>query len=259
MDTLITAHSGCESTLQDSMESVELAIEFGADAIEMDVRRADGGLLYISHDRKCGNEILEKISLESVFERIKDTSLKFNCDIKEPFALPGTLDMARHFGFGPDRLILTGSVSPEQLAHEPAITERASIYINIEEALKFFYMKQLYANRDEASFPKLMTDAKPFVLEMMEDDRCIAALIRMTRTLNVCGINMPHQIFTKELAERFHTESIACSVWTVNEYADADRCLALGAENITTRAVRTVIERRRISTDKKLEHKGAKQ
>lgn len=251
MDTLITAHSGCESTLQDSMESVERAIELGADAIEMDVRRADGGLLYISHDRKCGDEILEKISLESVFERIKDTNLKFNCDIKEPFALPSTLDMAKRFGFGPDRLILTGAVSPEELAHEPFITERASVYLNIEEALKFFYMKRLYAEQDEGRFPQLMTDAKPFVLEMLEDERCISALIRMLRTLNVCGINMPHRILTKELADMFHAEQIFCSVWTVNEIEDADRCLACGVENITTKAVRTVMDRRQIYNDQK--------
>ena len=35
---MITAHSGCEETEIDSMESIELALEYGADAIEVDVR-----------------------------------------------------------------------------------------------------------------------------------------------------------------------------------------------------------------------------
>ena len=67
MKPMITAHSGCEGTARDSMESVELALALGADAIEMDIRRAPDGLLYISHDRQTGSEIESKHTLEAVF------------------------------------------------------------------------------------------------------------------------------------------------------------------------------------------------
>ena len=91
MKPMITAHSGCEGTARDSMESVELALALGADAVEMDIRRAPDGLLYSSHDRQTGSEIAKKHPLEAVFRRIADTPMKVNSDIKEPFAIPGVL------------------------------------------------------------------------------------------------------------------------------------------------------------------------
>lgn len=226
------------------MESVERAIELGADIIEMDIRRAEGGIVYISHDRQYGSAVLEKLTLEDVFRRIQDTDLKINCDIKEAFALCDTLDLAERFHFGPDRLILTGSVSPEQLAMEPAITERATVCLNIEEALKFLYMGNLCAEQNERQFPQLMTNAKPFVMSMTEDERWIASMLRLMKALNVHAINMPHKALTAPLAQVFHTEGILCSVWTVDEAEDIDRCLDLGVYNITTKTVQKALERR---------------
>jgi len=247
---LITAHSGCEQTLRDSMESVERAIALGADAVEMDIRRAADGTLYVSHDRRYGEAVREKATLETVVCRIQNTGLKINCDIKEPFAVCGTLDMAERFGLGPDKLILSGAVSPELLVMEPSITERTSVFLNIEEVLKFLYMGRLYAEQDEEHFALLMADAKPFVLEMLKEECCIAAMIRLMKVLNVHTLNMPHGILTAGLAKMLRAEGITCSVWTVNEETDLNRCLELGVSNITTLAVRTAMECRKAHQQK---------
>ena len=100
MKPMITAHSGCEGTARDSMESVELALALGADAIEMDIRRAPDGLLYISHDRQTGSEIAKKHTLEAVFRRIADTPMKFNCDIKSLLPSPGCLKWEKGTAWG---------------------------------------------------------------------------------------------------------------------------------------------------------------
>lgn len=243
---LITAHSGCEQTLQDSMDSIERAIALGADVVEMDIRRAADGTVYISHDRQYGDAVREKVTLEDVFYRIQDTDLKINCDIKESFALCDTLDLAERFHFGSDRLILSGSVSPEQLAMEPAITECASVYLNTEEALKFLYMGRMCAEQDEEHFPQLMTNAKLFVMSMGEDEHWIASMLRLIKTLRVHTINMPYAALTTPMAQAFHAEGILCSVWTVDEVEHIDRCLEMGVHNITTRALQKALDRRRL-------------
>lgn len=244
---IITGHSGCEQTPRDSMESIERAIACGADAVEMDVRRAPDGTLYISHDRQTQEGTAKKPTLEDVFRRLRDTRLMLNCDIKEPFALCGALDLAAGFGFGPERLIVTGYVSPEQLALEPAIAERAGVFLNVEEVLKFIAMGALCAGKGEASFPQLMRDAKPFVLEMLRDgDFALPSLIRLTHALGARGLNLPHAELTSPLFEALDAEGILCSVWTVNEPAELERCLRLGVYNITTLCVRAAVERRRI-------------
>ena len=121
----ITAHSGCEQLPKDSLASVDCALELQADAAELDVRRTRDGRLYISHNACTGEEIAQRITLEQVFDRIRGTGLRMNCDIKEAFAVSSTLDLADSCGIPREQLILTGAVSAETLAMEPWITERA--------------------------------------------------------------------------------------------------------------------------------------
>ena len=90
----ITAHSGCENTPQDSMASVEKALLLGVDIAEMDVRKAPNGVLRVSHNQLDQAGYGEKLTLEAVFSRIKDTSLSLNCDLKEPSTLYDVLTMA---------------------------------------------------------------------------------------------------------------------------------------------------------------------
>ena len=128
----ITGHSGCEGTPRDSLASIDRAEALGADAVEVDVRCGIDGILRISHDRLANPDAGEKPTLAEVFQRLETTSLRLNCDIKEPFAIPETLKMARRFGFDRSRLILSGSVSAELLVLEPEVGEKASVYLNIE-------------------------------------------------------------------------------------------------------------------------------
>lgn len=242
--TMITAHSGCEGTLMDSMESVDRAMDLKADAIEMDVRRTEDGFLYVSHDRQSNEAAQEKVSLESVFEKIKDTTLKFNCDIKETMAIPDVLMMGKKYGFGPDRLILTGAVSLDLLANEPGITENAAVYLNLEEMLKFLYLQKLSVDQYRGSFDGLMKKPDPFVQDMELDEACVTALIGMMKALRVRGINMPHRLLNQALTDRIHGEGLECSVFTVNEAEHIDRCLSYGVENITTKTPACALERR---------------
>ena len=57
--TIITAHSGCEKTPENSREHILAAIASGAEMIEVDVRQAEDGTLYLSHD------VPEEISVRS--------------------------------------------------------------------------------------------------------------------------------------------------------------------------------------------------
>lgn len=245
MTPWITAHSGCENTPQDSMDSVEYAIRSGADAVEMDIRRAPDGTLYISHDRREGEEIGRKITLEAVFRRIAGTELKINCDIKEPFAIPGVLTLAKQYSLGKDRLILTGAVSPELLAMEPSVTENASVYLNVEEALKFIGMGRLWEGSGEVSFPDYANAPKPYVMDLLEEESAVMSMIRLMKALGVAGINLNHRLLTKELAELFRREGIPFSLWTPADVESITRCLKLEPANITTVTVELALKLRR--------------
>ena len=247
MKTMITAHSGCEGTLMDSMESVDRAIELGVEAIEMDIRRSEDGLLYVSHDRRYGDAVLENITVESVFQRIQDTDLKFNCDIKEPMAIPAVLGLGRKYGLGPDRLILTGAVSPDMLSTEPDIVKVAAVYQNLEEMLKFLYLQSFGPERFGESFAALMGKPDPFADQIRLDEPTVTAIIGMMKVTGVRGINLSYKRLDAALVDRFHSEGLEVSVFTVNDEENLDRILSYGVENITTKTVASAVTRRALS------------
>ena len=83
-DVIVTAHSGCEGTPRDSLESVFRAVQCGADAVEVDVRMDETGILRISHDhKKTLEEYTQCNTLQEVFAAVAQTSLRVNCDMKE--------------------------------------------------------------------------------------------------------------------------------------------------------------------------------
>ena len=47
---MITAHSGCDGTPENSLEFLRTALQSEADAVEVDVRKNGEGKLILSHD-----------------------------------------------------------------------------------------------------------------------------------------------------------------------------------------------------------------
>lgn len=243
----ITAHSGCEGTEQDSLLSVEKALALGADAVELDVRRAQDHVLRISHNPLTLEEYREKHTLEDVFTLIKDTGIKLNCDIKEAAALEDTLQLADEFGFGKDRLILSGCTSPEQLARDRSIVRRASVQLNLEEILKFLYLADQLPGC-MSDFETLMQSPWQMLRAMPEGqtvfDRWLPRVVELAKLLEVDGINLPHWILSEQMAEAFRENGINFSVWTVNDAEKIGRCIRLGAQNVTSRTVRLALDTR---------------
>lgn len=63
---IITAHSGCDGTEDNSLEFVTYALRSEAGCLEVDVRKGQDGDLILSHDDNGG----EGVFLRNVFERM---------------------------------------------------------------------------------------------------------------------------------------------------------------------------------------------
>ena len=243
----ITAHSGCEGTPQDQLDTVDIALELGAEIIEMDIRRAQDHVLRISHDALDPEGYAQKPTLEEVFAKIRDTDLKINCDIKEEATLWDIFVLAEKYGIGKDRLIFSGCTSPEQLARDPRICEQATVLLNLEELLKFFYMSEGLPGWD-LDFIRLMQSPWSFIRTIPEPEGYLHwhldKIVEFIKLLKVAGLNLPYWCMTDQLAEACRENGIFFSVWTVNDPDKIERCIRLGAGNITTRAVRAALDTR---------------
>lgn len=239
---MITAHSGCEETEIDSMDSIELALKYGADAIEVDVRVDQNKELRISHDEVSPEEYLQKLTLWDVLEKISRSDMILNCDIKEQKALYRTLDEAEKFGFPPERLILSGCTGVEQLARDQSLAKRARFFLNIEEVLKIILIHRA-ADFDLKDFIMLMNDPWKFLRGRAADlaDTWIDDTVRCYQMIPCSAVNMPKVMLSTPIATAMRNAGIPLSIWTVNEPEVIRVCLKEDVFNITTRYIRRVL------------------
>jgi len=120
--TTITGHSGCDGTMDDSLESIRMAMALGADIAELDVRFDRHRELVISHNEREDYHGCFYLR-EAMAIALESPSMALNCDIKEPETVPAVLALAEEMGMGPLRLAFSGSLSPAMLRKTPEITK----------------------------------------------------------------------------------------------------------------------------------------
>lgn len=237
-EPMITAHSGCEGTERDSMESIDKALELGAEAIEVDVRVDQAGTLRISHNAVSQEEYLEKPTLSEVLYRIRGTGLAVNFDLKEQQTLYKVLDETAGRGFPRERLIFSGCTSPEQLARDPLLTEKAQFFLNLEEVLKFVYL-HFSPDFEFSRFTELMTESWKVVGKDGNEipEKAADAAVLLYGQLRASAANLPKGMVGSMMTEKLKQAGVPLSVWTVDEADCVRQCLEYGVHNITARSV----------------------
>ena len=110
--TVITAHSGCEGKPDNSIEHIEAAIASGAEMIEVDVRQAADGSLYLSHDVPA--DIGMCPLLKEVFERVAQAeNMEMNLDVKTEGLIVPVMALAREYGLE-KRIVFTGACNADR-------------------------------------------------------------------------------------------------------------------------------------------------
>lgn len=214
---LITAHSGCEGTPDNSIASIETGIALGADCVEVDIRMDTQGKLWLTHDLTAFFDGLTP--LEDAFSLVRDSGIAVNCDLKEYGALLPTLELAENCGISKEQLIFSGSVAPKMLEENPEIVRRARIFLNSEELVKDLSRTELPDRVSQTAFLLAYTS--------------IAA--ERMRSLRVEVLNAPYKYMPDELIARLRARDIQLSLWTLNEENALREFMTKDLLNITTR------------------------
>lgn len=213
MKTMITAHTGCDGTADNSLEFLEYAVTCGADAFEIDVHpRQDGGF-YLSHDSSGGM----CPDLETAFSLLRGSGKLVNCDLKRPDMELGVLSLARRWGVA-DQLLFSGDVSLSALRQHDAV--RARTLFNITPVLP-----DVIARHNDGVLP---TETE------------LEKLISVCREYGIRTINIPFRLCTDSSLALWEAHGIRVSAWTVNEESAARRLLEKKIFNITTRRTKMV-------------------
>ena len=192
---LITAHSGCMGTPQNSIVSIEKGIESGADFIEVDLNFAEDGTPVLSHDKPKGGEELYKNALDVLK---KNQKVEFNLDVKSTANLKEAIAMAEKAGVA-DRIFFSG-VKEEFVAEFKKQCPGARFYYNVNVGKK----------------------------------TGIGKLIKRAKEIGAIGLNLNYKGASDKLVRKCHENGLLVSVWTVDKKKDIDRMKKLGVDCLAT-------------------------
>jgi len=198
----ITAHTGAFDTKDNTIESIEVAVENGIKVVEVDVRQRPNGTLVMGHDIIVTNS--DGVELSSAFDLIKGTDVMLNLDVKESRELNALHDLIVEYGLT-EQVFLTGIEQYQAnavLEHCPDV----AFYINtIPSRIKIFN-----------------EDYQQEIIEMLDATGAV-------------GINCSYANASRTLAELLHNNGYKLSVWTVDTTRQMKRALIIKPDNITTR------------------------
>ena len=244
---LITAHTGCEGTAENSLASIITGIEAGADAVEIDVRTTADGVGVLLHDpciRVSGSggvpvASLSLAKLRRVERRLKGTVPEWD----EPVAL---LD---------DALAL---VRDYDVMINLDVKDGASIPSIVGSVERFKLADQVVLSGCSRAQAAVITSTHPGLRVLLNSDgvdaaandgayrRFTAQTYHDAVSAGCCGINIDYRICRDSLVCYAHQRFLPVSVWTVNTAEEMRRMAGLGVFAITTyepRLLLRVLER----------------
>lgn len=208
---LLTAHGGALGTGRNTPTFFEKIVNYKADVIEVDIYKR-GNLLYISHLPKIF--VRKALTLEFVFNYIKENNFMVNCDVKTKGLVKPVLQLAKDMKVA-DKIIFTGSICKDDLKYLDA----GQAFLNIG----FFFPLLPKTNSLEA----------------------IKAIISNLNNDNIAGINLHYRFCNEEMLEKAKQIGLKLSVFTVDNVEVLERLIQhKELANITTNKIDIAINLR---------------
>lgn len=205
----ITAHTGAFDTPENSLESIQAAIDNNVEIIEIDVRQRPDKTLVISHDIIVMNN--EGTPLSEVFKLLQEDDCLINLDIKETRTLNALHDMLIEYNLL-GRSFLTGIEQINVNAVKESACADMDYYLNYQlSRIKIF-----------------TEDYKVKIIDLLEETGAV-------------GINCNYKYACATLSNLLHEHGYKLSVWTVNTKFDMKRMLVTKPDNITTKEYDTLM------------------
>ena len=196
-----TAHTGCVDTSDNTLESIDVGVKYGADIIEFDLSFLPDGTPVLSHDEPKGNEP----TLDEAFKKVSEyEDILVNVDVKTVDNLGAVYPLAQKHGIE-DRIFYTG------------------IGIDFVDAVK--------KDSPEVPYYLNMSVDKP----IKQTPEYLQSLVDEVKENGAIGINFNKDNATKELVDYFHENGLLVSIWTVNNKAEMHKILFMSPDNITTK------------------------
>ncbi|MGO4495651.1 glycerophosphodiester phosphodiesterase [Paenibacillus sp. 2RAB27] len=238
---LLTAHTGCMGTPDNSLLSIETALLSGADIVEEDILITSDGVLVLSHDDlvysldgtlfkisqmrfaelsqldiKAHNgspgETMRILSLESVIPLLQASDKKMNLDVKSDACIEPVARFVEKNRLV-ERIILSGCE-----------TDRA---------------KQV--NRTDHRLRKLL-NVNASLFQAKNEMEAVQISCEDALSANCFGLNVNYRVVGPEVLQAAKDHGLDVYIWTVNTEAEMKHFIEMGVQSITSRNISALVQ-----------------
>lgn len=196
-----TAHTGCCGTADNSLESIEAGVSFGAQIVEFDLSFDEQENPILCHDEPVGGEV----TLEEAFAKISQyEGLMVNVDAKSCVALWKVQELASEYNIL-NRIFFTG-INEEDVDSVKMSAPAVDYYLNVDVE-------------------------KP----SEHTEEYLDSLVAKVKESGAIGINFNKNSASEELVQVFHENDLLVSIFTVDKEMEMYEILSYAPDNITTK------------------------
>lgn len=246
---LITAHTGCMGTPDNTRLSIETGLNLGVDIVEEDILITSDGVLVLSHDDKVHTldgseytisqmsyeqlseldikahngeigETIRIVTLESVLPILQASGKKMNLDLKSDACVEPIAEWIEQHGFF-EQVFLSGC-EIDRAKKVQSVNPHIRKLLNVDAAL---LVKDTYS------------EAAKTICEEARSAGCF-------------GINMNYRAVQPELLQIAADYGLDVYVWTVNDEAQMLQFIEWGVQSITSRNVADLVKLKQESSCK---------
>lgn len=198
----ITCHAGALNTVNNSVESVEKLVAYGAQVVEIDVSfRPDGSPCVIHKESPSQNEGAE---LDDILRAVSvSDTCKINIDLKSINNLPAVDKLVEKYNLS-ERAFFTG------------------VGVDWCETVK-----------NNSSLPYFLNGSA--IPDKPGTEKNAEALCAKIKECGAIGLNCQYSNVSETLCKTLHKNGLLLSAWTADNRIIQCRLLAVGVDNITTK------------------------
>ena len=222
-DILVVGHRGAMGhVLENTIESVQKAIELNVDGIEIDVFKSKTGELVVYHDPflsrlSNSNAFIEQISLDSI-KKIELIGGYFIPTLKE------IVDII------PEKIFLNIELKGQDTAFETN-----KIIINYLNTYNFPVSKFIISSFRWDELKKIRSFNKDIPIAILVDSLSkIDDAIKLAKQINAVALNPNKEFITKEIVNKIQSKNIKVYPYTINTPRNIRKMRSMGVDAIIT-------------------------
>ncbi len=219
---MVIGHRGAAGhEVENTIPSIDKAISFGVDAVEVDVFLCKSGELVVFHDENLSrltnsNAFIESLTIDSIKK----------IDVLNNHKIPTLEEVIKFIN---ERVHLNIELKGLNTA-KPTYELLQSLFLDKQQLIKKISISSF--NWEELDI--IYDLDKDIPIAVLIEKKPIEMAINQAKKINAKAINIDYKLLNRKVVKKIKSENLIINAWTVNEINQIKRIINLGVDGIIT-------------------------